>query len=63
MIYVVKQGFETRTGPYGMTGLTGNRSLRRFFNFQNPFYTKSPVDRVNLGRTAQVWEPWTGLTV
>ena len=27
----VFQGFETQIGPYGPTGLTGNRPLKRFF--------------------------------
>ena len=31
-----QQGFETRTGPYGPTGLTGNRSLKRFFKHKKP---------------------------
>ena len=35
-------GFETQTGLYGPTGLTENRSLKRFFKLQNPFNTKKP---------------------
>ena len=57
------QRFETQTGPYGPIGLTGNRFLRHFFNFQNPFYTENPVDHANLGQTVRIWELWTGLTV
>jgi len=29
-------GFETRTGPYGLTGLAGNCSLKWFFKRKKP---------------------------
>ena len=35
------QGFKTRIGLYGKKDwVNRNRSLRQFFNFQKPFYTK-----------------------
>ena len=56
-------GCEIRTGPYGPTGITGNRSSMRVFNSQEPAYTRKAINRANRGQTSRVWKPLTVLTV
>ena len=48
------QGCEIRTGPYGSTGITGNRSSMRVFNSQELAYTRKAVNCVNRGQTYRV---------
>ena len=53
------QGFETRTGPYGPTRKTSNRSCLRFVKPQEPLHGKIAGTRENHGRTSRFWEPWS----
>ena len=52
-VYNCYQGCETRTGPYGPTGITRNRSSMRVFNSQEPAYTRKAVNRANRGQTSR----------
>ena len=58
-ICTFQQGFETRTGPYGPTGKTSNRSCLRFVKPQEPLHGKIAGTRENHGRTSRFWEPWS----
>ena len=52
-----RQGFETRTGPYGPTGKTSNRSVLRSVQGEELFYTKKAGTRTDRGPTVRFCEP------